>query len=150
MKRILVLGIVIGAAYVGWRAWRGSSENERIFYGRVWIDHEPSTRTETFKVFGTIRKEPIGWFADRAAWKGAWEGFRYEPRGDGQIEVLFPHSGKKVRMTYRAWKCDDKNFDYCLELSGGGASTLYYSKRNWTRASSADEPLDAELAAGIE
>jgi hypothetical protein len=150
MKRLLALGIVTAAVVGGWCVLRGPSENERIFYGRAWIDHAPKDRTDSFRVFGTSNKHPFGWFATRAAWKGEWEAFRYERRGDGRIEVLLPHSQKKLAMTFRAWKCKEHGFELCMELSGDGAPTKYFSMKQWRREDLDAGELDAALAAGAE
>jgi len=35
-------------------------------------------------------------------------------------------------MSYRAWKCNEKkDFDFCLEVSGGKGPKKYYSQRGW-------------------
>ena len=62
----------------------------------------------------------------------AWEQFRFEPRGDGQLELLYPQTGERQRVSYRAWKCNERrDFDFCLELTGGKGAKKYYSQRGW-------------------
>lgn len=153
MKKLILTVIVVASGLLAWRAWRGGAgpadggHGPEIFYGRAWIDHMPKSRTEVFRVFGTGKKEPFGWFAERTAWKGTWEVFRYEPKGEGKADARLPQSGKTMRLGYRAWKCNEKDFDYCLELSGLDGPTKYYSRRGWERRG-LDEALalDAELA----
>lgn len=154
MKKVLAIISITLVAFGAWRALRGSANDDggkgqELFYGRAWLDHVPTSKTDTFNVFGTSKANPFGWFAERTVWKGAWERFQYKPGGDGQIEVVLPHSGKKLRMAYRAWKCSEKKFDYCLELSGEGGPKKYYSKRGWERRGFDDAALDEELAAGL-
>ena len=115
------------------RSGRGDGGRGRELISPRLVDHLPRSRGETFHVFGTAAKEPFGWLAERTGWKGEWEIFRYEPRGDGQVEVVFPQSGQRARLTYRAWRCNEKDFDYCLELSGARGPTKYYSRRGWER-----------------
>ena len=53
-------------------------------------------------------------------------------RGDGQLELLYPASKGKARVSYRAWKCSEKkDFDFCLEVTGGKGAKKYYSQRGW-------------------
>jgi hypothetical protein len=136
MKKLVILIILIIVAYLAWRWWRGSDgatadRGQATFYNRVWIDHVPRSETDRFQVFGALTREPFGWFAQRSAWRGEWEIFRHEPRGDGQIELLYPHSKEKQRVSYRAWKCNEAHFDFCLEMSGGKGARKYFSRRGW-------------------
>src|SRR5262245_47103399 len=107
MKKLLAVIFVLAAAYGVWRLQHGGAKasdgrgGQELFYGRAWIDHLPATRNETFHVFGASKADPFGWFAERAIWKGAWERFRYEGRGDGRLAILLPHSGKKMVLSYR-------------------------------------------------
>ncbi len=138
MKKLLWILIVILVAYLAWRWWRGPGQaatadrGQQLFYDRLWVDHLPSSQTDVFDMFAAVTEQPIGVFDHRSTWKGEWELFRWEARGDGQVELLFPQSKSKSRMSYRAWKCTDKKeFDYCLEVSGGRGPKKYYSQRGW-------------------
>jgi hypothetical protein len=139
MKKVLFVLLLLVVAYLAWRWWRSGDGNaasadrgQQIFYDRLWVDHLPKSETDTFDIFAAITEQPVGVFDHRSMWKGEWELFRHEARGDGQIELLFPQSKSKARMTYRAWKCNDKkDFDYCLEVSGGKGPKKYYSQRGW-------------------
>jgi hypothetical protein len=139
MKKVLAISIIAVVAFVLWRGSRRAIDpaddrrGEALFYGRAWLDHAPASPTENFFVFGTSKKHPLGWFAERAIWKGQWERFRYARRGDGRFVVEFPHTGRKLELTYRAWACKENGFDYCLELTGAGGPTRYYSRRGWDR-----------------
>lgn len=139
MKKTVWVVMLAALAFVAWRGLRGDAvDDERrgadLFYGRVWIDHLPASPDEAFHVFGTADREPLGWFAKRTRWKGAWEIFKYEERGDGKVEIVRPQTGERLRVTYRAWHCDQDKFDYCLELSGAPAGpTRFYSKKGWER-----------------
>jgi hypothetical protein len=151
MKKLGAILIVAAAAAGGWRLWHGpaatdDSRGRGLFYGRAWLDHAPQGRTDKFRVFGTSRGRKLGWFAERSMWKGEWEQFQYEPRGDGKIELMLPHSGKRLRLGYRAWECNEKGFDYCLELSGAEGPTRYYSRRGWEK----DRLDDATLTELLE
>lgn len=138
MKKLIWVLILILVAYLAWRWWRGGSDanvadrGQQFFYDRLWVDHLPSTETDTFNIFAAVTEQPVGVFDRRSVWKGEWELFRYEGRGDGQIELLYPQSKSKARMSYRAWKCTEKkDFDFCLEVSGGKGPKKYYSQRGW-------------------
>ena len=139
MKKILWIVLLVVVAYLAWRWWRGPGEaatadrGEKIVFNRVWVDHLPASQTDPFDTFAAVTEQPMGVFAHQSQWKGEWELFRYEPRGDGQLEIVYPASkGGKARVSYRAWKCSDKkDFDFCLEMSGGKGAKKYYSQRGW-------------------
>jgi hypothetical protein len=137
MKKILFLLLLIFVAYLAWRWWRGdhggvADRGEKIMYDRLWVDHLPTAQTDAFDIFAAVTEQPVGVFDHRSTWKGEWEIFRYEPRGDGQLEVVYPQSRQKARISYRAWKCNEKKeFDFCLEVTGGKGAKKYYSQRGW-------------------
>jgi hypothetical protein len=139
MKKLFWILLLVVVAYLAWRWWRGPGEGatadrgEKIIFNRVWVDHMPTSQTDAFDIFAAVTDESVGVFDHRSQWKGEWELFRYERRGDGQLEVVYPASkGSKARVSYRAWKCNDKkDFDFCLEMSGGKGAKKYYSQRGW-------------------
>lgn len=123
--------------------------DSKIFYDRFWIDVLPRTETDEFHVLATLSDEGIGLFDHRSMWRGDWELFRYEPRGEGKIELLFPQTRKRENATYKAWKCDDGNFDFCLELRGAShGAKRYFSRKGWEiEAGSLASPDDLRAAA---
>jgi hypothetical protein len=152
MKKLLILIVLVIVAYLAWRWWRGSDgatadRGQTLIYDRVWLDHIPKSQTETFQLFVAITEQPIGVFQKAAQWKGEYELFRHEGRGDGQLELLFPQSRDKQRVSYRAWKCNEAKFDFCLELSGGKGVRKYYSQRGWeVNSVAAAQKLEARLS----
>lgn len=138
MKKLSWILVLLVAGYLAWRWWRGAADGaaadrgQTLLYDRVWVDHLPASQTDAFDLFAAVTEQPIGVFDHRSQWKGQWELFRYEPRGDGQLELSYPASQGKGRLSYRAWKCSEKKeFDFCLELSGGKGPKKYYSQRGW-------------------
>jgi hypothetical protein len=118
-----------------------------VLFDRVWIDHMPRSETEPVQTFVALTKrQPLGAFWKGSQWKAEYELFRYEPRGDGQLELLFPQSRDKQRVSYRAWKCNEGKFDFCLEMSGGRGARKYFSQRGWeVRSVAAAQNLEAQL-----
>jgi hypothetical protein len=138
MRKLLWILVLVVVAWFAWRWWRGRDQvaaldrGESIVFNRVWVDHVPTSETDTFNVFAMVKDESLGIFDARSTWRGAWELFRWEPRGDGQLELLYPQSKAKQRVSYRAWKCNEKkNFDFCLELNLKRGVVKYYSQRGW-------------------
>jgi hypothetical protein len=137
MRKLVWFILIAVVAYFAWRWWRErdgetADRGQQLLFDRVWVDHLPTAPTDTLQLFAAVREESMGVFDARSQWRGQWELFRYEPRGDGQIEVIFPQSRDKQRLTYRAWKCSEKKeFDFCLELGGGKGARKYYSQRGW-------------------
>jgi hypothetical protein len=135
MKKAAWVILIAAATLFAWRGLRSDDERRGsdLFFGRVWVDRLPHGETDTFHVFGTADRQPLGWVAERARWKGAWEIFRYEARGEGKVELTFPHSGKTLRASYRAWRCNEGGYDYCLEISGVPGPSKYVSRKGWER-----------------
>jgi hypothetical protein len=152
MKKLLILILLIIVAYLAWRWWRRSDgtiadRGQALVYDRVWLDHIPKTPTDTAQLFVAITDQPLGAFQKASQWKGEYELFRYEPRGDGQMELLYPQTRDKQRVSYRAWKCNEAQFDFCLEMSGGKGVRKYYSQRGWEVGSvAAAQKLKARLS----
>jgi hypothetical protein len=152
MKKLLWLIVLIIVAYLAWRWWRRSDgatadRGQTLLYDRVWIDHIPKSQTDAAQLFVAITEQPLGAFQKASQWKGEYELFRHEPRGDGQLELLFPQSRDKQRVSYRAWKCNEASFDFCLEMSGGKGARKYYSQRGWEVGSvAAARELEARLS----
>ena len=108
MKKLLWIMLLVVVAYLAWRWWRGPSEaatadrGQTLVFNRVWVDHLPTSQTDTFDIFAAVTEQPIGVFDHRSQWKGEWELFRYEPRGDGQLELVYPASkGQGARVVSR-------------------------------------------------
>jgi hypothetical protein len=137
MRKLVWIIVLVVVAYLAWRWWRGrdgesADRGQQLVFNRVWVDHMPTMPTDTFHAFAAVSDESLGIFDARSQWRGSWELFRYEPRGDGQLELVYPQSRDKQRVSYRAWKCSEKReFDFCLELSGGKGAKKYYSQRGW-------------------
>lgn len=136
MKKLLLVLLLILAAYLLWRWWRADGaalgRGQELVYDRVWIDHLPKSETDEIQVFVAIRDEPIGIFQKSSVWRGAYELFRYENQGDGKIVLLYPQTRDKERAAYRATQCDEKGFDFCMQLDGASrGAQRYYSQRGW-------------------
>jgi hypothetical protein len=154
MKRLLVMVMLLAA---GWLAWRffssGPAEpadhGESLIYDRLWVDHLPQSETDTVQVFAAVTEQPIGIFQAASLWKGAWELFRYEPRGDGRLVIVYPQSGQKEPVGYHARRCATKRFDFCMELSGASRGVKrYYSQKGWEiGAAASPEALRGRVAA---
>ena len=134
-KLLLVLLLLVFVAYLAWRWLRGAESLDHgraLFYDRVWIDHVPSGETDPVQVLAVITEEPIGLFQNASLWRGQFELFRHEPRGDGKIVFLFPQTRDREPASYRAWKCGERGFDFCLDIGGTTRGTKrYFSKKGW-------------------
>lgn len=135
-KTLLVLALATTATYSAWRVTRGSdapaaAHDDRLALDRIWIDHIPRNDRDTFQVFAAITQEPFGIFQATSQWKGAFELFRYEAHG-GEMRVVYPQTGEREKIKVNARACNEKGFDYCLELSGASRGVKrYYSLEGW-------------------
>src|SRR2546423_14554201 len=126
MKKILWIILLVVVAYLAWRWWRGPSDaaladrGQDLFYDRVWVDHLPTSQTDTFDIFAAVTEQPIGVFDHRPGWEGPWGLFRHEGGGGGEGGVLFPPAQAQRRLGFCAGECKgEKEFGFLLQGSGG-------------------------------
>ncbi len=139
MKKALLFGAAaLAIALVAWP--RGEKALDRpddtLAYDRLWIDHMPTSQTEFVDILfmSTETKPRLGVFQHTSVWRGAYEVFVHERLGDGRLRLTYPQSRKSDEVTLRARRCDEKGFDYCLEVRGAAHGVgRYYSQRDWGR-----------------
>jgi len=86
-------------------------------------------------------------FADQNHWRLELERFRYEAKGDA-VQAIFPLSGDRESITAKATRCDEADWDFCLEVSGSKHGvTRYYSRLGWERHDRSVEQFVNELQA---
>lgn len=136
MKKLLFILLVVLAAWLFWRWWRSSAEvadhGQDLVFDRLWVDHLPDRDTDPIQVFVAVTEQPFGIFQRASTWRGEYELFRYEPQGDGRLVLLYPQTRQKELATYRATRCREKSFDFCLALDGNSrGARRYYSEKGW-------------------
>ena len=136
MKKLLLAVFVVGGVWFLWPHGTAPAPSDargkNLLFDRAWIDHLPRNERDPVQWLVAVTDEPHGVFIAQTQWKGSWEAFRYEPRGDGKLELLFPQSGSKETATYKATSCQDKGFDYCLEIAGPTRGVKrYFSRKGW-------------------
>jgi hypothetical protein len=134
MKAILVLGLAAAAGYGVWW-WRDSApapaHDEKLVLDRIWIDHVPRSDRDVIQVFAALSDEAFGVFNATSQWRGSFEIFRHEARGE-EIRVMYPQTGEREKIRAKATRCDQREMDYCLELSGASRGVKkYYSRKGW-------------------
>lgn len=123
---MLVAGLGISAAR------SGAQPASKVLVGRVWVDHLPTRDTEHFEAFIALDDPSMGAFQRTSSYEGSFEVFKYEPRGEGKLQMLFPQSKSKHDVKYAASTCDKSGFDYCLSMSGAPrGAPEYVSKKGW-------------------
>jgi hypothetical protein len=144
MKQLALSLILVGMGVVAWRALSHDAPDAKLFYDRLWIDHQPSDQTEAFQSLWVDGAHPFGNFATRNIWTGQFERFHYHvvPREDGILDFLFGATNERQRVRYTARVCNEDGFDLCLELSGTTRGLRrYYSKKAWQlQAGDLDSP----------
>ena len=140
-KNGLIVALVCVAAYGGWRWHRSGGgdtatvaaahDSEHLLVDRLWIDHLPKSDKDTVNVLIVLTQEPVGVFQSTSAWKGEYEVFGYELRGN-ELRTLFPQNGDRDKIRVDARHCDKGEMDYCLELKGASRGVKkYYSMEGW-------------------
>ena len=133
MRKPIAVTAALVAAFVGYSAWhRHSATSDRaLVRDRVWIDHMPRDQRETVNVFVMVSEQSAGVFNAQSAWRGAYELFRFEQSGE-EIRMVFPQTGDRDRVRATARRCDERGFDFCLELSGASRGVKrYFSREGW-------------------
>ena len=96
-------------------------------------------KTRMLQAMFDTTEEGIGVFQNTSRWKGAYEGFRFEARGE-EVRAVYPQSGDKEKFSARARKCNERGMDFCLDVSGTSRGTKrYYSREGWELNSIHDE-----------
>jgi hypothetical protein len=152
MKKAL-LGIVIVAA-AGYAAWnlRGgdvdeAQTDEATLVNRIWVDHIPKNDRDVFHIFVAITEDPLGIFQSTSQWKGEFELFRHETHGD-EMRIHYPQTGQRDKVTAKAKRCDEKDWDYCLELKGSSRGVKkYYSMKGWEIESNDPKVIEERVKA---
>lgn len=134
-KALVLLLLLLLLAWLLWRWWNSGASDDRggqLAFDRVWLDHQPKSIDDKWVAFFALGEHPLGGFQGGTFWRGGWDRFRYRAAGGGKLEATFPASGDRERIAYRAWRCHDGGFDYCLELSGTSRGPRrYFSRRGW-------------------
>ena len=149
MKKLLFVLLLILAAYLLWKYWwRGDAEvarGQELFYDRIWVDHLPKGDTDTIQVMAAVTEQPIGIFQETSRWKGNFELFQYRARGDGQMEIGYPQTRSSEKVRYRAWRCKENQFDFCLQIDGASRGIKkYYSLEGMEIGRAAELPSAAQ------
>jgi hypothetical protein len=133
MRKLLLVAVAVAAGvWWLWPAGEPARGGQALFYDRVWIDHLPRGETDTVQIFAALRRKGLGAFQETTRWKGGYEIFVLEPRGDGEAVFTFPQHGDRERARYSAAPCNERGFDYCLELRGTSrGARRYVSRRGW-------------------
>lgn len=151
MKKLLLVILLALGAYLFWWWWNHrtvESYGQELFYDRVWVDHLPRSQTESFKIMAAVTQQPVGLFQTLTMWKGDFERFRYEPRGDGKLQIVYPQTRERDTVSYRAVACEQRDFDYCLELAGNTRGTQrYFSRKGWEVRAHSLDAVEAEVQA---
>jgi hypothetical protein len=159
MKKLLVLAVISTCAVAGWRVLRGGGsgdeaaalDDSKLVLDRIWIDHMPKNERDQISVFAAISDEPIGVFQTASVWKGHFELFRYEARGN-EIRIHYPQNNDREKVTTKAQRCSERDFDYCLELDGASRGVKrYYSRKGWEIDGAArPDELRARIEAAVQ
>ena len=129
-KPLLILGLVV-VGVLTLVIWTTGPDGDLSVFDRIWIDQLPSKPKDTGNAFVAVTKQPLGVFQSASQYKGSFEIFTYKASGD-ELQVVYPQTDEKAKVKARAWKCNERDMDYCLELSGSTRGVKRYgSRRGW-------------------
>ena len=140
MKKVLLATALLAVGYGGWRLATGgggdeaadtSLDDSKLALDRIWIDHMPRSEKDMIQVFAAVSEDEFGVFQHTSAWKGAFELFRFNWKGDA-IHALYPQDNSREKITVKATRCNEGQMDYCMEVSGTSRGVKkYYSRKGW-------------------
>jgi hypothetical protein len=143
MKKPLVALGAVAAGALAIRLWAGAGSDDgaasdpSLLLNRIWVDHMPRGEKDTVNVFAAVTRQAMGVFQAASRWKGSYEVFQYEAH-EGELRVVFPHTGEKQRVRARAWTCNEHGMEFCLQLSGSSRGVKrYYSRKGFEIGASA-------------
>lgn len=148
-KTILALALASTAVYGGWRVLHHSSSDaadtsSKLVFDRIWIDHLPRNDKDTVNLFVALHEDAMGIFQATSQWRGEYEVFQFEATGK-EMRIVYPHSGDKERVKIKATECNDqRDMDYCLEISGNSRGVEHYYSREGWEVGSVSNALDLE------
>jgi hypothetical protein len=129
-KPLLILGLVVVGVLV-LVIWKTGPDRDLSVFDRIWIDQLPSNPKDAGNAFVAVTKQPMGAFQSASQYKGSFEIFSYKATGN-ELHVVYPRTDDKENVKARAWKCTERDMDYCLELSGSTRGVKRYrSRRGW-------------------
>lgn len=139
LKLALVALCTAGLAATGCTSDRETSD-AKLLVNRIWVDKLPKKETDYFELLVLVQDDPVGLFRRASQYEGDYALFRYEVRGDDKLQLMFPQNKSKHEAKYKARACDEKDFDYCLDLDGAPRGVKrYLSRKEWELDADADE-----------
>lgn len=122
-------------------------EAARVLLDRNWIDRLPERASDRLHVYRFVPSMGGGVYQDRTVWKGSFELFTFEVRGD-ELRVATPEDGAARRTRFRVDRIaagpEGTDLRLVLEDPPRGPTTYYGWSGETDRLGAA---LDARLAA---
>jgi hypothetical protein len=108
-------------------------EARRLLIDRNWLDRMPESKHDQLHVYRFVPKMGGGVFQDRTLYKGTFELFTFQVRGD-RIEFSLPETGDKVTSRFRIETVDGPQpFDLKLSIADDPRGPhVYYGMRDET------------------
>lgn len=109
------------------------SEARKLLLDRNWIDRMPETHQDRLHVYRFVPSMGGGVFQDRTLFKGTFELFTFETKGD-EIRFNLPETHQKVVSKFRIEKVNGpKPFDLKLTIEADPRGPqFYYGMRSET------------------
>jgi hypothetical protein len=135
MKKLAAVALVAVGVVSAWQLRGGDDappDSSNPVLDRIWVDKLPTTERETFNIFVVLEDDEFGVFDSRSMWKGHFEFFKVKDVKQGHVRIHYPQTGETETLHGKVRRCSERDFDYCLELTGGSRGvTRYFSKEEW-------------------
>jgi hypothetical protein len=89
--------------------------------------------------FAAVTQQPVGVFQSGSQYKGSYEIFTYKAGGN-ELRITYPQSNESEKVKVRAWACNERGMDYCLELRGSSRGVKRYRSRKGMEIGEATGP----------
>jgi hypothetical protein len=154
VNKLLAVALAGAGLYGAWTVGKSllssdtDAESTRYVVNQIWIERMPQSQRELVGHLVVV-DHPQGHFgaAGRSSqWRHMIEGFVWKLEGQ-RLNVYFPQDEVHAAVQVRTYNCEDEApapFELCLELTNGGRSVTYYSRKDWKI-----EPHDADQIAEL-
>lgn len=130
-KKSLILLAVLPLLGIFWFWSSPEAEDNKLLVDRLWIDHVPHSEREKISILIALSEEEVGIFQHTSVYQGDYDLFQFKQEGN-RLQIHMLQSNKKTTATYKATRCSERGFDYCLEISGSPRGPKrYYSREGW-------------------
>jgi hypothetical protein len=130
MKKVFALLSIAALFGIFW-ARSAPQEDNALAFNRLWLSHIPQHERDKVSIYLLLEEEAVGIFQESSVYQGDYDLFSFKTDGNALLLTML-QSQKKAKATYKASRCNERGFDYCIEIKGNPRGPArYYSRKGW-------------------